>query len=219
MATSAEQTSNSTYKELKTTMKYSRIILLAAAIFAALYFSFYTENLTEKQKREEMSKYNPAQLVNSFMKDSLISLEQKALTISVFAEGLKNNTDDFEKKHGKTLGIGSPIFYIVKGECSEAEIVDNEEIHATADGINIKIPVKYIFGNNARDASGWYNIDNFKNTMDFNAVSAEMNKYITQQMQKFQMSEDGKLTFVGAVAVPAQTAEISSLVITPYILK
>lgn len=219
MATSAEQTSNSTYKELKTTMKYSRIILLAAAIFAALYFSFYTENLTEKQKREEMSKYNPAQLVNSFMKDSLISLEQKALAISVFAEGLKNNTDDFEKKHGKTLGIGSPIFYIVKGECSEAQLIDNEEIHATADGINIKIPVKYIFGNNARDASGWYNIDNFKNTMDFNAVSAEMNKYITQQMQKFQMSEDGKLTFVGAVAVPAQTAEISSLVITPYILK
>jgi predicted lipoprotein len=219
MATSAEQTSNSTYKELKTTMKYSRIILLAAAIFAALYFSFYTENLTEKQKREEMSKYNPAQLVNSFMKDSLISLEQKALAISVFAEGIKNNTDDFEKKHGKTLGIGSPIFYIVKGECSEAQLIDNEEIHATADGINIKIPVKYIFGNNARDASGWYNIDNFKNTMDFNAVSAEMNKYITQQMQKFQMSEDGKLTFVGAVAVPAQTAEISSLVITPYILK
>lgn len=219
MATLAEQTSNSTYKELKTTMKYSRIILLAAAIFAALYFSFYTENLTEKQKREEMSKYNPAQLVNSFMKDSLISLEQKALAISVFAEGLKNNTDDFEKKHGKTLGIGSPIFYIVKGECSEAQLIDNEEIHATADGINIKIPVKYIFGNNARDASGWYNIDNFKNTMDFNAVSAEMNKYITQQMQKFQMSEDGKLTFVGAVAVPAQTAEISSLVITPYILK
>ena len=219
MATSAEQTSNSTYKELKTTMKYSRIILLAAATFAALYFSFYTENLTEKQKREEMSKYNPAQLVNSFMKDSLISLEQKALPISVFAEGIKNNTDDFEKKHGKTLGIGSPIFYIVKGECSEAQLIDNEEIHATADGINIKIPLKYIFGNNARDASGWYNIDNFKNTMDFNAVSAEMNKYITQQMQKFQMSEDGKLTFVGAVAVPAQTAEISSLVITPYILK
>lgn len=219
MATLAEQTSNSTYKEQKTTMKYSRIILLAAAIFAALYFSFYTENLTEKQKREEMSKYNPAQLVSAFMKDSLISLEQKALAISVFAEGIKNNTDDFEKKHGKTLGIGSPIFYIVKGECSEAQLIDNEEIHATADGINIKIPVKYIFGNNARDASGWYNIDNFKNTMDFNAVSAEMNKYITQQMQKFQMSEDGKLTFVGAVAVPAQTAEISSLVITPYILK
>lgn len=219
MATSAEQTSNSTYKELKTTMKYSRIILLAAAIFAALYFSFYTENLTEKQKREEMSKYNPAQLVNSFMKDSLISLEQRALPISMLTEGINHDAEEFAKKHGKVLGIGSPIFYIVKGECSEAQLIDNEEIHATADGINIKIPVKYIFGNNARDASGWYNIDNFKNTMDFNAVSAEMNKYITQQMQKFQMPEDGKLTFVGAVAVPAQTAEISSLVITPYILK
>lgn len=219
MATLAEQTSNSTYKELKTTMKYSRIILLAAATFAALYFSFYTENLTEKQKREEMSKYNPAQLASAFMKDSLISLEQRALPISMLTEGINHDAEEFAKKHGKTLGIGSPIFYIVKGECSEAQLIDNEEIHATADGINIKIPVKYIFGNNARDASGWYNIDNFKNTMDFNAVSAEMNKYITQQMQKFQMSEDGKLTFVGAVAVPAQTAEISSLVITPYILK
>lgn len=201
-------------------MKYSKIIILTAATFAAVYFSFYTENLTERQKREEMSRYNPEQLVNKIMKDSLASLEQKALSISMLAEGIKNNAEEFAKTHGKVLGIGSPVFYIVKGECHDAKLADGEEIHATADGISIKIPIKHIFGNNARDASGWFNIDNFKNTMDFNAVSAEMNKYITKETAGFKMPAEGQtVTFVGAVAVPPHSSDISTLEITPYILK
>lgn len=201
-------------------MKYSKIIILTAAAFAAVYFSFYTENLTERQKREEMSRYNPEQLVNKIMKDSLASLEQKALSISMLAEGIKNNAEEFAKTHGKVLGIGSPVFYIVKGECHDAKLADGEEIHATADGISIKIPIKHIFGNNARDASGWFNIDNFKNTMDFNAVSAEMNKYITKETAGFKMPAEGQtMTFVGAVAVPPHSSDISTLEITPYILK
>lgn len=201
-------------------MKYSKIIILTAAAFAAVYFSFYTENLTERQKREEMSRYNPEQLVNKIMKDSLASLEQKALSISMLAEGIKNNAEEFAKTHGKVLGIGSPVFYIVKGECHDAKLADGEEIHATADGISIKIPLKHIFGNNARDASGWFNIDNFKNTMDFNAVSAEMNKYITKETAGFKMPAEGQtVTFVGAVAVPPHSSDISTLEITPYILK
>jgi len=201
-------------------MKYSKIIILTAAAFAAVYFSFYTENLTERQKREEMSRYNPEQLVNKIMKDSLASLEQKALSISMLAEGIRNNAEVFAKTHGKVLGIGSPVFYIVKGECHDAKLADGEEIHATADGISIKIPIKHIFGNNARDASGWFNIDNFKNTMDFNAVSAEMNKYITKETAGFKMPAEGQtVTFVGAVAVPPHSSDISTLEITPYILK
>lgn len=201
-------------------MKYSKIIILTAAAFAAVYFSFYTENLTERQKREEMSRYNPEQLVNKIMKDSLASLEKKALSISMLAEGIKNNAEEFAKTHGKVLGIGSPVFYIVKGECHDAKLADGEEIHATADGISIKIPIKHIFGNNARDASGWFNIDNFKNTMDFNAVSAEMNKYITKETAGFKMPAEGQtVTFVGAVAAPPHSSDISTLEITPYILK
>ncbi len=201
-------------------MKYSKIIILTAAAFAAVYFSFYTENLTERQKREEMSRYNPEQLVNKIMKDSLASLEHKALSISMLAEGIRNNAEEFAKTHGKVLGIGSPVFYIVKGECHDAKLADGEEIHATADGISIKIPIKHIFGNNARDASGWFNIDNFKNTMDFNAVSAEMNKYITKETAGFKMPAEGQtVTFVGAVAVPPHSSDISTLEITPYILK
>lgn len=201
-------------------MKYSKIIILTAAAFAAVYFSFYTENLTERQKREEMSRYNPEQLVNKIMKDSLASLEQKALSISMLAEGIRNNAEEFAKTHGKVLGIGSPVFYIVKGECHDAKLADGEEIHATADGISIKLPIKHIFGNNARDASGWFNIDNFKNTMDFNAVSAEMNKYITKETAGFKMPAEGQtVTFVGAVAVPPHSSDISTLEITPYILK
>lgn len=201
-------------------MKYSKTILTAVIACLAIYFSFYTENLTERRNRELKDQYSPEQLVSITLNDSLQSLEQKAVSISMLAEGIKANAEDFATKHGKVLGIGSPIFYVVKGECVNAKLIDNEEIHATVGGVSITIPVKYIFGNNLRDASGWFDIDDFKNTMDFNAVSAELNKHVSKKLAEFKMpAENDTLKFLGAAAITPHSSDISSLTIIPYTLK
>ena len=63
-------------------MKNIKKILLSIIVaFVAIWGSFYTENLTERQKREEMSKYNPEQLVKAIMKDSIETLQEEALSI------------------------------------------------------------------------------------------------------------------------------------------
>lgn len=201
-------------------MKNIKKILLSIIVaFAAIWGSFYTENLTERQKREQMSKYNPEQLVEAIMKDSIGTLQEEAISIKELAEGIASGHESFASRHGRTLGIGSPIFYVIKGECENVRLVDGEEIQGVTEGITFTIPLKYIFGNIARDASGWFNIDNFQNTMDFNAVSAAMNAYIGKEVKEFRLIPEQPIRFVCATAVPADAQEISSITLIPYLLK
>ena len=187
-----------------------KVFFIIGLVIVALWFSFYTENLTERKRREEMKELKPEQLVSRLMTDSLAALEGRAISLEELV--IHAGEADFAQRHGRLLGIGSPTFYVVKGECDQAQVV-NDEIHASVNGIALTIPLKYIFGNTARDASGWFDIDDFQNTMDFNAVSAAMNDYILKNMTP--PHSDRRLKVLGAVAVKDGQVE-QSVTIIPY---
>lgn len=190
-----------------------KVFFIIGLAIVALWFSFYTENLTERKRREEMKELKPEQLVSMLMRDSLAALEERAIALEELVKHV--GEQDFAQRHGRLLGIGSPTFYVVKGESDQAQVI-NDEIHASVNGIALTIPLKYIFGNTARDASGWFDIDDFQNTMDFNAVSAAMNDYVAKRVKTYQ--GDGRMKFLGAVAV--KDGEIDqALTVIPYQLK
>ena len=197
-------------------MKIVKSIALVLLALLALRLSFYTENLSEKNRREAMSRYHPEELVAAMMRDSLSALEQRALPLAQWQEMLQKDPQSLADTHARRLGIGSPLFYTLRAELRQVSLVDNEYLRAFADGVEIVIPVKYIFGNTARDASGWFNIDDFRNTMDFNAVSAAMNAYIAEQMAHFNLSEQASLQVLAAVAIPQETTKLTRLELIPY---
>ena len=214
---------------MRKTIKY---ILLAVIAIVAIRAAFYTENLTEKTKREQMAEYKPAQLVEALFRDSIATLDSKAVTLQQLREGI--NDKEFIAAHSRVLGIGSPYFFIVKGEMTTSQMED-DELHATIDGIEAVIPLKYIFGNTAREASGWFNIDDFQNTTDFNAVSAEMNRYIREKVVSTIDKDDdastntpeggntkgaeaGTVSFTAAVAIPKDVKDVKALTLIPFTL-
>ena len=190
-----------------------RYILYTMVALVALWFSFRTENLTEKINREEMDSLAPEQLVGRLMSDSLNGLAQLAVTLQELAAGCGDEA--FQKQHGRVLGIGSPTFYIIKGACDNAMISD-EEIHAVVNRTELTIPLKHVFGNTAREASGWFDIDDFQNMTDFNAVSAAMNNYIASQLKQYKPGEH--IEFLGAVAIK-EDSDLRQLTLIPYQLK
>lgn len=199
---------------MKTIMKYA---IVAIVLVVAVMASFRTENLTEKLRREQMTQHSTAEIVEAMFRDSIATLPDKAVTVRQLLDGIGD--DAFVAAHSRVLGIGSPSFYVVKGELEAPTFVD-DELRAVIDGVEITIPLRYIFGNTARDASGWFCIDDFRNTPDFNAVSAEMNHYIRTTVtdsasQKF--SDVQTLTFVGATSVSDK--QLTRLTVIPYILK
>lgn len=192
-----------------------KIILCIILALVALWGAFYTENLTEKQRREQLAELKPDELVGVMMRDSLSSLQQRAITLKQLKEGYQDEA--FAKQYGRVLGIGSPTFYVINDKCEHATIAD-DELHAVAEGIQITIPLKYIFGNTAREACGWFDIDNFQNTTDFNAVSAAMNAYITQQVKNFKVDDDGEVEFMAGIAI-RKDFNMQQITLIPYQLK
>lgn len=200
-------------------MKIVKWIALALLALLALRLSFYTEDLAERRHQEAMNQYNPQQLVAVMMRDSLSALEQRALPLEQWKDMLQNDPQTLAATHARRLGIGSPLFYMLRAELSEVCLVDNEYLRAFAEGVEIRIPITYIFGNTARDASGWFNIDDFRNTMDFNAVSAAMNDYIAEKVADFRLPEQASLRVLGAVAIPEDAVRLERLELIPFVLE
>ena len=200
-------------------MKYIRYILIAVVVIAAVWFSFWTENLTEHRQKAMMGEYKPEEIVDYCWQNKMQELEDRALSIKELRDGLAYNATEFGSKHGRVLGIGSNTFFVVKGVLENADIND-EEISGVSDGVKVSLPVKHIFGNTAREASGWFDIDDFKNTMDFNAVSEALNKRLMQNIQEQVVgSKSGEIVFLGAVEVDLDKSTPDNLTVIPFNIK
>ena len=105
---------------------------------------------------------------------------KKAMPLKDFLTLLEGKRSDI-KIHGRVLGIGSNIFFVVKGEGTVVE-KDDEHCIILSEGHRWSIPTRHIFGNLARDASGWFDIDASPTMADFNNISATVNKYLEENV-------------------------------------
>lgn len=188
-------------------MKRNRIIKIVIAIVAAviaLWFSFYTEPLSEKLKREQAGLFDADACVKEQW-NNLIQLNTDAIDIEDFYKQLSENRKQLAETHGRVLGVGSNIFFVVKGE-GKVSLKDDEALMVEAVGQKWEIPMKYLFGNLARDASACFNIDDFKTMTDFNAVSAALNKQVMENVLK----PAGRKAAVGKTAVFCAAIEVGN---------
>lgn len=177
-------------------------LLLFVLTGIALWFSFYTEPLSKKLRREDKGKFNAEAYVASQW-ERFPELEKSAMNVTNFTQLLHNNAKLLAERNGKILGVGSNIFFVIKGEGIISGLSPNE-ITITVNDNQWIIPIKHIFGNLARDASGWYDIDEFKTVMDFNAVSSVMNQYIIKKVLmpiSSRMNLSDTIQFCAAVEV------------------
>lgn len=168
----------------------------------ALWFAFYTEPLSEHLQKKnaglfDAEKYAKEQFANT---DDLIA---KALPVGIFLDRLQKDKRQLVKDHARVLGIGSNYFFVVKGEGTVVSNDDNGMV-ILSEGKRWLIPTRHVFGNLARDASGWFDIDAFPTMTDFNSVSAAVNKYIEKEVltdDVRHMEKGTPLVFCGAVEV------------------
>ena len=84
------------------------------------------------------------------------------------------------------------------------------------------IATEFVFGNAIRDASGQIDINEFKNTMDFNNVSAEINKIVRAEVLppfKKNIKKGDTVQFAGAIELNREHLNISDIEVIPVQLK
>ena len=197
-------------------IRYSIIIVLVIII---AWESVYIKKLDEVKAARSAKTFNASAYAEKFWKEKLVPNLDKAITLDTLVDLLRKDTVKTFDAYSHALGIGNLRYFLVKGKGTITSI-NEDDIQVTTQPSNIPftLATEYIFGNAVRDASGYIDINEFSNTMDFNNVSAELNKLVRQKVLapfKANMKKGKTMEFVGAIELNREHPDLDHIEVIP----
>ena len=193
--------------------------LPALAILLLAYNSVYVRRLDEVKAARAAATFNAAVYAQNFWDQKLMPHLSNAVDIDTLIMALNTDTARAFDTWSHALGIGNLRYFLIKGK-GAVTAIDADDIILSLAGLKdrqLKIATEFIFGNAVRDASGMIDINDFTNTMDFNNVSAEINKIIRARV--LPQLKAGKIrdsiTFTGAIELNKAHLNIAGIEAIP----
>src|SRR5215831_1466320 len=205
-------------------MKALKYIICILAIALVAYHSVYFKKLDEVKVSKAAKEFNAELYAASLWQNKLIPNLGKAIDVTKLITMISNDPSKTFDSYSHALGIGNLRYFLVSGNGIVESIGDDDvKLIAKSDssGQSIRIATEYIFGNAVRDAAGLININEFTNTMDFNNVSAEINKIIREKVLpsfKSNAKKGNKIEFVGAIELNKEHLDLSKIEVIPVSL-
>jgi predicted lipoprotein len=157
---------------MKKILKYSIwIIVLAFLVYNSVYFKKLDA------VKASNTKFDPISYANNYFYNKLTPALDSAIEINQLIALLKTDKENTFNKYSHALGIGNIRYFLVKGKDEVKSLNENDVTVG-----NIRIATEFVFGNAIRDASGKIDVNEFKNTMDFNNVSSQINKIVREKV-------------------------------------
>lgn len=201
-----------------------RYLLYLAAIALLAYHSVYFRKLDEV--KAGALAFDAAGYARQFWDQKLMPRLSNAVELNALAAQLNTDKDKAFQQYSHALGIGNTGYFMVKGEGIVRDVDENEvvlELAEAGDNVSdVRIATEYIFGNAVRDASGAVDINTFTNSMDFNNVSAEINKLIRERVVppfKAKVQKGDPVKFYGAIELNRVHLQVNDLEIIPVRLQ
>lgn len=206
-------------------MRMLKYIIAAACLLLVGYHSVYFEKLSEVRKAESGTNTDIKAYTRDFWNNKLPSSLEKAIDINELVSLIKAEPEKAFAEHAHALGIGNLQYFMVKGEGQVTAISDNNVellIKGEDENRKLRIETELVYGNSVRDASGLLNMNAFKNTSEFNEVSAGINKIIRKEVLppfKEKAKKGDKIRFTGAVELNSKFLKLDDLEVTPVQLQ
>ncbi len=200
--------------------KWLKYIVLFAIAGLLAYNSVYFKKLDAKKDVAEMD-LKPAEFAQKFWTTKFASYLDSAVEINGFVKMLQESPATVFEKYSKTQGIGNVSFFLVKGEGLITDVHEDNTIvlaKAGAVAVPVKLNTGIYFGNAVRDVTGLISMGDFKNTMDFNSVSSELNKIVrTQVILPFitKAVKGATVQFVGCVEINKEQINSTDMQLLP----
>lgn len=198
-------------------MKELRYFVVAIIIGVVVWNSVYFKKLDEVKASQGAGGFNAEKYADNFWNSKLMPATNNAIDISQLTTLLKNDEAKAFEDHSHALGIGNLRYFLIKGT-SVVDSVLEDKIVVLINDQKLFLATELIFGNAVRDATGLININEFVNTMDFNNVSAEINKIIRETVLpsfKGKVKKGDKIEFVGAIELNREHVETKDIEVIP----
>lgn len=205
--------------------KALKYVVAIVSLIIVLSNSVYFKKLDEVRAAALSGQFDAASYAQGFWNNRLIPSLSSAIDLNNLIALLKKSPGETFEKHSNALGIGNIRFFLVRGQGEILSINENDvSVMMKTDSSEkaIHIAIEYIYGNAVRDASKAININDFDNTMDFNNVSAEINKIIRSEVLppfKTEAKEQRMVEFFGAVELNREHLSLENLEVVPINLK
>lgn len=199
--------------------KSIRYLLYLAVVALLAYNSVYIKKLDDV--KAGAAAFNAAGYAQDFWDKKLTPGLSKAVDLNALTTLLKTDLDKAFSEHSHALGIGNIRYFLVKGEGIVQDVKENEVTVEMSDR-EVRIATEYIFGNAVRDASGAIDINAFTNSMDFNNVSAEINKLIREKVVppfRSTVKKGDRVAFYGAIELNRAHLQVNDIEIIPVHLQ
>jgi predicted lipoprotein len=205
--------------------KVVKYLLFIIAILFIAYHSVYFKNLDEVKSVAASAKFDAAAYARNYLDKKLRPGLEKAIEINHLRRLLQNSPEQTFETYSNALGIGNIRFFLVKGL---GVITDLDEDKATllakddSSEQKVILATEFVFGNAIRDASGLININEFNNTMDFNNVSAEINRIIRNEVLppfKNAVRKGDTIQFTGAIELNKIHLKLDNIEVIPIRLE
>ncbi len=196
-----------------------RYLLYASVIALLAYNSVYFKKLDEVKAGTVA--FDAAGYAKDFWEKKLTPGLSKAVDLNALTTLLKTDKEKAFREHSHALGIGNIRYFLVKGNGIVSD-VDENEVKLEMEEREVRIAIEYIFGNAVRDASGAIDINAFTNSMDFNNVSAEINKLIREKVVppfKSSVKKGDRVAFHGAIELNREHLQVNDIEIIPVSLQ
>jgi len=206
-------------------MKISKYIIAFVVIVAVAYNAVYFKKLDEVKASKAAKDFNAAQYAATFWNTKLLPNLNKAIDVTRLSFMLSRDPQTAFENYSHALGIGNLRYFLVSGKGTVESINENDvSVLIQTDSIKQKITIatEYIFGNAVRDATGLIDINEFNNTMDFNNVSAEINKTIREKVLpafRQQVKKGNPIVFTGAIELNKEHLDLSRIEVLPVEIK
>jgi predicted lipoprotein len=200
-----------------------RCAVLVVLIATVVYNSIYFKRLDEVKSGKTV--FNAAKYADKFWTSKLVPATSKAIEIGELTTLLKTQKDKAFAYYSHALGIGNIKFFLVKGRGNVESVGENQvmvKVESAFEQPELNIATEYIFGNAVRDASGSIDINEFSNSMDFNNVSAEINKIIREKVVpefKAKVKKGDIVEFSGAIELNQEHLDLRKIEVIPVSCK
>jgi predicted lipoprotein len=199
-------------------MKIIKNILVAVIVIVVGWNCVYFEDLDEVRASKAQRDFDALKYANTFWNSKLLPNVSKAVDLHQLLSMLGSDEAKTFDTYSHALGIGNLGYFLVRGT-GRVDKIDTDYI--VIDN-NIRLSTEYIFGNAVRDASGLIDINDFANTMDFNNVSAAINKIIREKVLppfRRKVKSGDKVEFIGAIELNKEHLQLKNIEVIPIQLK
>jgi predicted lipoprotein len=180
------------------------ILLAVAATLLVLFPPFHVVPLDEARVRSTQQEFDGDAFVDKIWGKLSAPDTDSVVDAAGLLGALAEDPAAAARRYGHRLGLSGRASYFVSGS-GTITAVDGRNVEIVlSGGGSVVIGTGPVFGNAVRDGSGLFDVNEFANSQDFNAVSAEINRRVEELVLPTLREEAAvgrALRFVGGVEV------------------